>query len=233
MTAGRETALDRRSPGESRVEIIWLGQSCFRLRSREAVVITDPFGPGTPGQSASLGRATADIVTVSHHHPDHNNAAAIGGDPHVVDGPGEYEIKGVVITGIRTFHDAESGKVRGKNTCYLIEMDDLVICHLGDIGHVLSTSQVEAMSSVDILLVPVGGGPTINAAQAAEVISLVEPKVVIPMHYRMPGSTSELEPVDRFLREMGVSKAEPQPKLTVSASSLPDALEVVLLEPKA
>jgi L-ascorbate metabolism protein UlaG (beta-lactamase superfamily) len=222
------------------VEIVWLGHSCFRLKSREAVVITDPFGTGEPGENGepgsearlSLGKTVADIVTVSHHHPDHDNAAAVGGSPHVIDGPGEYEVKGVVVTGVPTFHDAEHGKARGKNTSYLIEMDDVVVCHLGDLGHVLNAAQVEAMSRVDVLIVPVGGGATINAAQAAEVISLVEPKIVIPTHYRLPGTTSEQEPVDRFLRDMGVSNAEPQPKLSVSASNLPESLQVVLLEPR-
>lgn len=220
------------------MEIVWLGHSCFRLKSREAVVITDPFGAGASDQQTapagpSLGKLTADVVTVSHHHSNHDNSAAIGGNPHVIDGPGEYEVKGVVVTGVRTYHDAEHGKTRGKNTSYLIEMDDLVVCHLGDIGHVLNAAQVEAMSRVDILLIPVGGGATINAAQAAEVISLVEPKIIIPMHFRLPGSTSELEPVDRFLREMGVTNAEPQPKLVVVASALPESLQVVLLEPRA
>lgn len=209
------------------MEIVYLGHSCFRLRSREATIVTDPYQKSA---GYSLGRPSADIVTISHRHPGHDNAAAVGGEPRVIDGPGEYEIKGVVITGIRTYHDAGGGKTLGKNTAYLIETEDVVVCHLGDLGHVLTTAQAEAMSDVDVLLVPVGGGSTINAAQAAEVISLVEPKLVIPMHYRTPATTAELDPVERFLREMSAPNLEAQPKLTVTASSLPEELQVVLLE---
>jgi L-ascorbate metabolism protein UlaG (beta-lactamase superfamily) len=211
------------------VEIIWFGHSCFRLKSREAVVLTDPYGVGA---GASLGLPTADILTVSHHHPNHDNVAAVGGTYRLIDGPGEYEVKGVIVTGIRTNHDAENGRLRGKNTAYLFQLDDLVVCHLGDLGHVLTSEQVEAMSDVDILIVPVGGGTTINAAQAAEVISQVEPKIVIPMHFRPVGSTLELEPVDRFLRQMSALTLQPQPKLTVSTGTLPDETQVVLLEPR-
>lgn len=189
-------------------------------------MIADPFGK-TVG---SLGHPAADIVTVSHAHPGHSGFAAVAGQPRVVDGPGEYEIKGVVITGIRTYHDDEGGKARGKNTAYLIEMEGLVVCHLGDLGHVLSTAQVEAMSNVDVLLIPVGGGPTINAAQAAEVISLVEPKLVVPMHYRTPNARADLDTAERFCRQMSVPNLTPQPKLSVTANSLPEETQVVLLE---
>ncbi len=209
------------------MEITWLGHSCFRLRGREATVLADPYQKGL---GYTLGRPTADIVTISHDHPSHNNVAGAAGEPRVVQGPGEYEVKGVVITGIRTYHDAEGGKTLGKNTAYLIEMEDLVICHLGDLGHVLTTAQVEAMSDVDVLLVPVGGSTTINAAQAAEVISLIEPKLVVPMHYRTPVGGANLEPVERFLRQMGLADLEPQPKLSVTGSGLPEEMQVVVLE---
>lgn len=212
------------------MEITWLGHSCFRLRGREGVVLTDPFAKSV---GYSLGRVAADAVTLSHAHPNHNNAAGVNsseGAPVVLDGPGEYEVKGIVITGLRTYHDAEGGKLRGKNTAFLIEMEGVVVCHLGDLGHVLTAAQVEAMSKVDVLFVPVGGYTTINAAQAAEVISLIEPKVVIPMHYRTPGGPPELEPIDRFLRQMGVPSVEPQPRLTASAGNLPEVTQVVVLE---
>ena len=206
------------------MEIIWLGHSCFRLRAREATIVTDPF--------PKVGRLTADIVTVSHQHPRHNNVAAVGGNPRIVAGPGEYEIKGVFITGLATHHDAEKGRRRGRNTAYLIEAEELVVCHLGDLGHILTPEQVEAMSNVDVLFVPVGGNNTIGPPQASEVISLIEPKIVIPMHYRIGDEPSELEPVEKFLREMGLQKAEPQPKLMVTRSALPDEVQVVVLEPR-
>jgi L-ascorbate metabolism protein UlaG (beta-lactamase superfamily) len=214
------------------MEITWLGHSCFRLRGREGVVVTDPFDKSV---GYSLGRVTADVVTVSHDDAAHGNTAGVSGterDPRVLDGPGEYEVKGIVIVGLRTDHEGEVGTTRVKNTAYLIEMDDVVVCHLGDLDHVLTASQVEAMSNVDVLLVPVGGYSTITAAQAAEVISLIEPKVVVPMHYRTPGGPTDLEPVDRFLRQMGAPASEPQPKLIVNAGSLPEATQVALLEPR-
>jgi L-ascorbate metabolism protein UlaG (beta-lactamase superfamily) len=209
------------------MEITWLGVSCFRLRGKERTVLTDPYAK-TGGQN--MGRPTADIVTVSHPHPNHENVAAVGGAPKVVDGPGEYEIGGVVITGISTFHDAEGGRKRGKNTAYLIEVEDVVVCHLGDLGHVPSTEQIEAMADVDVLLVPVGGETTINAAQAVEVVNLVEPKIVVPMHYRAEGGAADLEPVERFCREMGVKEWQSQPKLTVTSSTLPEGPHLVVLE---
>lgn len=209
------------------MEIIWLGHACFRLRGKEAVVVTDPYDKSV---GYALGKPSADIVTLSHSHPGHGNRAGVGGEPRIVDGPGEYEIKGVVITGFRTDHDSEGGKARGKNTAYLIEMESLAIGHLGDLGHVLTAAQVEAMSKVDVLLVPVGGVTTINAAQAAEVISLIEPKIVVPMHYRAAGADANLDPVDRFCREMGAASLTPQPRLSVTQSNLPDITQVVLLE---
>ncbi|MCL5264220.1 MAG: MBL fold metallo-hydrolase [Chloroflexi bacterium] len=209
------------------MEISWLGHSCFRIKSKDATIITDPYDKSVGYQ---MGRVSADIVTVSHDHFDHNNAAAIGGDPKIVKGPGEYEIKGVMITGVRTFHDSEGGKKRGKNTVYLIEADDLVVCHLGDLGQVLSAEQAEEMNNADILMVPVGGNYTINTAQAAEVISLIEPKIVIPMHYKTDVVKLEIDPVDKFCREMGIKSPQPQPKLVINRSSLPAESQVVLLD---
>jgi L-ascorbate metabolism protein UlaG (beta-lactamase superfamily) len=152
------------------MEITWLGHACFRLRAKEGTVVTDPFGKGL---GLALSRLQADVVTVSHDHAGHNNAGAVGGQPHLINGPGEYEIKNIFITGIGAFHDAEQGKNHGKVTMYLIDMEDLVICHLGDLAHVPTQEMIEAMGRVDILLAPVGAGNSLNAAQAAEVISLL------------------------------------------------------------
>lgn len=209
------------------MEISWLGHACFRIKSKDAVIVTDPYDKSVGYQ---LGKVSADIVTVSHGHFDHNNVAAIVGEPKLVSGPGEYEIKGVMITGIQTFHDAEHGKKRGKNTVYLIETEDLVVCHLGDLGHVPTAEQVEEMSNVDILMVPVGGNYTINAVQAAEVISLIEPRIVIPMHYKTEVVKLEIDPVDKFLREMGIKSLQPQSKLTVNKSTLPAESQVAILD---
>jgi L-ascorbate metabolism protein UlaG (beta-lactamase superfamily) len=203
-----------------------LGHSCFRIKGSQAIVITDPFPPDL---GYSLGKQTADIVTVSHQHPSHMYTEAISGEPRIVSGPGEYEISGVLIIGIATFHDSVRGQTRGKNTAYLMEIDGISICHLGDLGHVLSSEQVEEIGDIDVLLLPVGGVSTINAAMAAEVIRQLEPKVVIPMHYKTPLLKRELDPVDDFLREMGVGQVEPRARLSVSRTNLPPGTQVFIL----
>ena len=211
------------------MEITWLGHSCFRLRGRDAAVVTDPCAKST---GYTIGRPAADIVTVSHDHPGHNNVAVVQGEPRVVEGPGEFEIAGVLIMGIRTYHDAEKGEKLGRNTAYVIEVDDVRICHLGDLGHVPTSDQVEELSGVDVLLAPVGGGNTIGGAAAAETVSLLEPKLVIPMHYQTPAAKDELEPLDRFLKEIGAKGAleERQPKIAVTKSTLPHETKVQVLD---
>ena len=211
------------------MEITWYGHSCFRLRGKEATVVTDPYGPD---YGYTLPRIRADIVTISHHHHDHDYAQGIKGNPKFIEGPGEYEIQGVFITGIPTFHDRKRGRERGSNTVFLFDIDDLRVCHLGDLGHALDQSQVEALGDIDVLLIPVGGGPTINAAQAAEVVSLLEPKIVIPMHYKTKVLTFKLDPVSRFLKEMGVEELAPQESLKVTKGSLPEETQVVALQYK-
>jgi len=191
------------------------------------VVVTDPYGKE---MGYTLPRLRADIVTISHLHPGHNYLKGVKGSPKVIDGPGEYEIQGIFITGIASYHDRRKGRDRGKNTIYLFDFEGLTVCHLGDLGQVPTQSQVEDLSDVDILLVPVGSHTTINAAEASEVISLLEPRVVIPMHYRTEAmSGSPLDSVDRFLKVMGV-KGTPQESLNVAKGTLPDDMEVVVLE---
>jgi L-ascorbate metabolism protein UlaG (beta-lactamase superfamily) len=211
------------------MDVSWLGHSCFRLRGRQATVITDPF---RPVEGYTLGRPSANIVTISHHHPDHDNASAVGGTSMVVDGPGEYEIANVLITGIATFHDDSQGASRGKNTVYVIEIDGVTICHLGDLGHLPSSEQVEEMGTVDVLLVPVGGHTTITPKQAAELVSMLDPRLVVPMHYRAVAAKPKLEKLDKFLKEMGLSKAAPEAKLSVSKSSLPSETQLAVLDYK-
>jgi len=194
---------------------------------RQTTVITDPYSPGL---GYSLGRPTAHIVTVSHEHPGHAYVQGVGGELRLVAGPGEYEIRGVLIIGIATFHDAEAGSKRGKNTVYLIEVDEVSVCHLGDLGHVLTAEQVEELDNVDVLLLPVGGLSTINAPVAAEVVRQLEPKVVIPMHYKTQALNRELEPVDRFLKEIGAKEVNSQPRLSFTKAGLPDSTQVFLLD---
>jgi L-ascorbate metabolism protein UlaG (beta-lactamase superfamily) len=209
------------------VDITWLGHSCFRIRGSQAVIITDPFPPGL---GYTLGKQAADIVTISHPHPSHSYAQGINSAHRLVKGPGEYEISDVLILGITTYHDAVKGQSKGKNTVYLVEVDGVTLCHLGDIGHILTDAQIEELGNVDILMVPVGGVSTINASMAAQIVRKVEPKVVIPMHYQTPKTTRDLEPVQGFLKEMGQAQVEPRPKFTVSRSNLPLTLQVVVLD---
>lgn len=203
------------------MDITWLGHACFRIKGKEGVVVCDPFGKNL---GLTLPRMQADIVTVSHDHAGHNHAAAIGGGPHVIDGPGEYEVKNIFVTGIAAYHDGDNGKSRGKVTIYVIEMEDLVVCHLGDLGHVLAQEHIEAIGHVDVLLIPVGGGNSLTAAQASEVIGVLEPRAVIPMHYQTPGLTTALDPLSRFTKEMG-ARSDPQ------RNPLHPALRVEQVEP--
>jgi L-ascorbate metabolism protein UlaG (beta-lactamase superfamily) len=210
------------------VDITWLGHSCFRIRGNQALIITDPFPPNI---GYTLGKQTVDIVSISHPHPNHSYNEGITGEYRLVKGPGEYEIAGVLILGMSTYHDAVKGQSKGKNTIYLFEVDGVTICHMGDIGHILGDEVIEEMGNVDILMVPVGGVSTINASMAAETIRKVEPKIVIPMHYKTPKTNRELDPVENFLKEMGQTAVEPRPKLTISKNNLPLVMQVIVLTP--
>ena len=203
-----------------------MGLSCFRIRGSQAIIITDPFPPES---GYTLGKQTADIVTISHAHTSHNYVQGVSGPPRVVKGPGEYEISGVLILGVNSYHDAVKGQSRGKNTIYLFEIDGVTICHLGDIGHVIDDKSLEEIGKVDILMLPVGGVTTITAAMAAETIRKIEPKIVLPMHYQTPGSKLELDPVDAFLKEMAQPVTEPKPKLNINKNNLPLTMQVVVL----
>ncbi len=209
------------------MEIIWLGHSSFRIRAKEATIVTDPFDKtlGYP-----FKKPTASIVTVSHQHPQHSCVQGVTGTPRVITRPGEYEVANVFINGVGTFHDAEQGERLGRNTVYVIHVEDVGICHLGDLGHVPTAAQIEQMSDVDILMVPVGGGPTIGAAAAVETISLLQPKLVIPMHYKTDAVKLDLATLEPFLKEMGVREVVSHPKLVVGKSSLPAETSVLVLD---
>jgi L-ascorbate metabolism protein UlaG (beta-lactamase superfamily) len=209
------------------MEIIWLGHSCFRIKGSHATVITDPFSPEL---GYSLGKQEADIVTVSHQHPGHSYIQGIRGEPKAITRPGEYEIGGVLIIGIKTYHDDEKGEKRGKNTAYLIQIDELSICHLGDLGHTLTTEQIAEMDNIDLLLLPVGGVSTIDAAKAAAVVRQLEPKAIIPMHYKTAALKKTLDPVDTFLKEMGIKEISSQPKSSLNKTNLPTSTQVFILD---
>jgi L-ascorbate metabolism protein UlaG (beta-lactamase superfamily) len=211
-------------------DITWLGHACFRLRGKDATIVTDPFDRGI---GLEVPRPRADIVTISRDEPAHNAEATIKGEPRVLRAAGEYEVKGVFINGVATYGDAKKGALRGKNTVFVYELDDLVICHLGGLGHTLSAAQVEALSNVSVLIVPVGAPDALDAAKAVEVIGQIEPAIVIPMMYKTGPETLNLEPLDRFAKEMGLKEWVAQDKLVLKSSDLPETTQVVVLEVKS
>lgn len=208
-------------------EITWLGHACFRLKGKDATIITDPYdktlGLGTLNQKA-------DIVTISHEHPHHSTLSGVKGEPFVVRSPGEFEVRGVFITGVWTFADNEGGKERGRNNVFLFHLDDLVVCHLGALGHTLNSQQLEALGDVDVLMVPVGGHTALTANRATEVISQLEPKVVVPMHYGTGREQVTLDTLDTFMKEMGLKEWEARDKLSVRSSDLGETTQVMVLE---
>ncbi len=209
------------------MEIIWLGHSSFRIRAREATVITDPCPPST---GYTIGKPTADIVTLSHAHDDHTYLKAVAGKPIVLDGPGEYEISGAFLTTISTYHDGEKGAERGRNLAFVIEMEGIKICHLGDLGHTPTADQAEGMTGADVLMIPVGGDSTIDGARASEIVPMLDARIVIPMHYKTPVTKGDLEPADRFLKEMQATAVQAQTKLSLSYNTVPSDTQVILLD---
>jgi L-ascorbate metabolism protein UlaG (beta-lactamase superfamily) len=210
------------------MQINWYGHSCFRLRDRYGTVVTDPYGDEI---GYSLPRIRADVVTVTHEHPDHANVKAIKGNPRVISGPGEYEVKGIFVIGI----PAQPPEIRTqggtRNTVYLFDFEGVTVCHLGDLRRVPTQSQVEELGDVDVLLIPVGGGTTLGPAKAPEVVSLLEPKIVIPMHYRTELLKGvKLAPVDQFLKEMGIKEVPPVDVLKVTKGALPSETQVVVMD---
>jgi L-ascorbate metabolism protein UlaG (beta-lactamase superfamily) len=195
-----------------------------------ATVVTDPFDHDVIGYSPL--KLKADIVTVSHDAPGHNNTGAVKGASHVIDGPGEFEIGGVFITGVQTDAAVKKSKDVARNTLYVFDYDGITVAHLGDLRNVPSQAEVEALGTVNVALVPVGGGGGLNAAKAAEVVSLLEPNLVIPMHYSTPDAKIQLDSLNKFLKEMGLgaNAVEKQVSLKVTRSSLPDETHVVALE---
>ena len=215
------------------MEISYLGHSCFRIKAAGGYLVTDPFDPKMVGLKFS--GVEADIVTISHDHQDHNQYQLVKGVKRVVSGPGEYEIAGISIIGIPCFHDEKKGELRGKNTIYIIEAEGLRVCHLGDLGHPLAQEQIEEIGEVDILMVPVGGEFTVGPKEASGVVMDIEPKIVIPMHYKLQGLNpevfSKLASVDEFLKEVSLP-TERLPKLSVKKEELAEETKAVVLEAK-
>jgi L-ascorbate metabolism protein UlaG (beta-lactamase superfamily) len=212
------------------MEITWYGHSCFRLTERNlATVVTDPFDAEAVGYEPL--KLKADIVTVSHEAAGHNYLSAVKGYAHTITGPGEFEIGGVFITGVQTDGHGKKASEQPRNTLYVFDYDGLTVAHMGHLRQAPTQAEVEALGTVNVVLIPVGGGGGLNAAKAAEVVSLLEPSIVIPMHYATKGSKITLDSLDKFLKEMGLhGQDERQPSLKVGKSSLPSETKVVVLE---
>lgn len=215
--------------------ITWAGQSCFKIQGDKTTVVTDPF---TKDYGLKVPRLTGDVVTISHQHGDHNNIDAVkpAGEhaPFVVSTPGEFEAQGAFIYGTPSYHDDAQGKEHGSNIIFRIELDGISIGHLGDLGHLLEKEQIEKLEGIDILMIPIGGTYTIDGKQATKVISQIEPRLVIPMHYNIKGLklSKKIDDTKVFCDEIGVCPKEAIPKLKITKKELPQQdLQVVLLEP--
>lgn len=215
------------------MEITFLGHSSFRIKTKNATLVTDPFDPKIVG--IKFPPIDADIVTISHQHQDHNNKSSVKGATKVIEGAGEYEIKEVSIIGFSTFHDKKNGEERGPNIIYVYEAEGLRLAHLGDLGHKLSEDLIEEIGEINILMIPVGGEVSLNADEATEVVRSIEPNIIIPMHYQEEGLNqqmfSKLSPVDEFLKEIGTS-VEKLPKLSIKDVDITEETKVIVLERK-
>lgn len=211
-------------------EIRWFGHNCFRIRGREATVMMDPVGKNT---GYSMSRQTADIVTISHHHNGHNNLAQIKPEFVVIDGPGEYEVHGVFVYGIRTYHDNVKGAERGHNTIFSMMLEGIRFTHLGDLGHQLNDEQLEIIEDTDVLFVPVGGGPLLSPTEMAEVVGQISPKLVIPMQFRTENGDHTRGEVSTYAKHLGVTLPDPVEKLVLKPSDLPEKIEMVILTPES
>ncbi len=212
------------------MEIKWIGHSCFRLQGKDIAIVTDPFGDevGFP-----MPKVSCNILTVSHNHFDHNNRGAVSADI-IFDTAGEFEFRGVRIRGIRTFHDEEQGAKRGSNLMFLFVIDGLKLLHCGDLGSLPSSEMLDNLGDIDVLFVPAGGNYTLPVSQAVELVHRLEPKIVVPMHFKVPGLKADIASAEDFVRRLGTNQKEVN-TLAVSKNSLPEeeGTEVYILRPQA
>ncbi|MFH0859083.1 MAG: MBL fold metallo-hydrolase [Patescibacteria group bacterium] len=217
------------------MKIIWHGQSCFQIinqvgKNEKISIVIDPFDSEV---GLKLPKLEADILLITHDHHDHNNSKAVSGDPFIITGPGEYETKGIFIQGIPAFHDDVSGNERGKITMYNINVEDILICHLSDLGQKeLTTEQVDMINGVDILMIPVGGTYTIDTKEALKIMSQLEPKITIPMHYSLPGMKTKLASLSEFQKTLGLGSVAPIDSLTIKKKDFSEEeAKIIVLKP--
>ena len=207
------------------MDITWLGHSCFRLHDADMVVVTDPY-PASVG--LIVDNRPASVVTVSNSHPNHSNAESIEGSPKVFDAPGEYEYNGVTARGVMTpLAEGQPGEER--NVAFTIEIGGINVCHLGDISVPLTTRLIDELKPVEVVLVPTGGHCTLDVDQVYQTLQDLDAKVVIPMHYKTPGVNVDVDPIDNFVRRMGLDAVQPQPRLVVTTSNLGADMRVVVM----
>jgi L-ascorbate metabolism protein UlaG (beta-lactamase superfamily) len=217
------------------MNINWRGQSCFQITSShnkndQVSIVIDPFSNDIGLRAPKF---QADVLLISHDHHDHNNIKAVSGDPLIINGPGEYDVKEVVINGIPGFHDNSQGSEKGKITIYTIETEEIKLCHLSDLGQKeLTSEQLDRIGDVDILMIPIGGTYTINSAEAIKIMAQIEPKITIPMHYKIPKLNIKLDGVDNFLKALGIKNLEPLPKLSIKKKDISsEEAKIIILEP--
>ena len=208
------------------MEISWLGHSCIRVRSQNVTLIAEPYAASV---GTSMGRQSAEVITVSHDHPHHSYAEGVQGSPRVLRGPGEYEIANLYINGLGTDRNLSPDE-REINTVFCIHAEGMVLCHLGDLNGALSPRQIDELGAIDILFVPAGGVCTITPSSASELASLIAPRIVVPLHYTVDSISPGLQSLEAFLNGMGVTDPVRQTSLTVAPSSLPRDMKVVVLD---
>lgn len=201
------------------MEIKFHGHACFSIKEGKVTMVTDPYGEAT---GLKLPKLLANLVTVSHQDPAHQNTEGVEGEPRVFDWPGEYEISGVYLKGVHSFHDPKESKVQRENTVFHITWNGIRLCHLGAQGTKLTPQQLEKVGEVDVLFVPVGGQEGIDAKKAKEIVEQMEPRVVIPMTYHTEGSKGGLGSLESFLSVMGAKSVEPLDSFTFKKSELPE-----------
>lgn len=222
------------------MKIKWLGHACFLITANDGTkIMTDPYQPGGFGGAIKYGKFTepVDIVTVSHEHADHNYVKGIPGTPHIVKGEstktfmGTKPVKEIVFKGIASYHDNSKGAERGKNTIFYFTVDNISICHLGDLGQILPENTIQQLLPTDVLLIPVGGYFTIGPNEATEIVNALKPRIVIPMHYKTEKVDFPISGVDEFLQNKTNVKRIKGSEIELEKHTLPEQTEIIVLEP--